>query len=160
SQPGQAYIEIQGGLAQTQGEYVSMPSAAEWSWLEAYGLIESDANLVHGKDWKTAYESVERELEQHLPRRKMNELLANSAKSVADRAPVEVLHQGSGWGALEQIRRQRASQKPFAPSALSFPGESIEEQQKPWLALLENGSLPYRPPTDDPGSLMVQPEWR
>ena len=34
------------------------------------------------------------------------------------------------------------------------------DPQKPWLALLETGALPYRAATEDPGSLMVQPEWR
>jgi len=30
----------------------------------------------------------------------------------------------------------------------------------PWLALLDRGKLPERPASVDPGSLMVQPEWR
>ena len=49
--PGHRYIEIQGGLARTQTEYVAMPAGARWEWLEAYGLIEADAATVHGADW-------------------------------------------------------------------------------------------------------------
>ena len=58
AQPGERYIEIQGGLAQTQGDYVAMPAGAKWSWLEAYGLIEADATKVHSKNWSQATATV------------------------------------------------------------------------------------------------------
>jgi hypothetical protein len=45
--PGHAYIEIQGGLRRTQSEYIPMPAGAKWSWIEAYGPIEADAQRVH-----------------------------------------------------------------------------------------------------------------
>jgi hypothetical protein len=62
---------------------------------------------------------------------------------------------------VERRRRDRAAQPPFAPpSALPFPDSSIGDEQLPWLALLDAGALPYRPAAHDPGSLMVQPEWR
>jgi len=159
AEPKQAYIEIQGGLAETQGEYVAMPVHAEWSWLEAYGLIETDPAQTHNKNWPTAYKSVEQQLERELPRQLMDAELARSA-TIANRAPVELLHQGSGWGALERRRREMAGEKPFASATLPFPDAAIEEEQMPWLALLETGALPHRPPSTDPGSLMVQPEWR
>lgn len=159
AEPNKAYLEIQGGLAQTQGEYVTMPAGAEWSWLEAYGLIEADATTVHGKDWTAAYETVERELERRLPRALLDRELSRSAAAIADRAPVELLHEGSGWGALERVRREHAKQPPFASSALPLPISSIDDEQMPWVALLESGELPYRSPSSDPGSLMVQPEW-
>src|SRR5439155_20209311 len=159
AEPGHAYIEIQGGLAQTQGEYLPMPAGAEWSWLEAYGLIEADAAAVHGKDWPAAHGAVEHELEGQLPRAFLESELARSG-AIAEQAPAELLHHGSGWGALERIRRERAQQSPFASSALPFPDSSIGENQMPWLALLETGSLPARHASSDPGALMVQPEWR
>jgi hypothetical protein len=160
SEPGHAYIEIQGGLAQTQGEYVPMPAGAEWSWLEAYGLLEADPGDVHAKDWSTARDVVERELERRLPRDRMEAELLRSSAAIADRAPTELLHQGSGWGALERRRREAAGQPPFASAALPFPDSSIDGQQMPWLALLQHDTLPALPPSADPGSLMVQPEWR
>jgi hypothetical protein len=159
AEPGHAYIEIQGGLAQTQGEYVAMPARADWSWLEAYGAMEADRATVHGKDWPAAFGAVECELDRRLPRATLDDELRRSA-AVADREPSELLHHGSGWGALEQIRRARAGQKPFASAALRFPDETIGDEQKPWLSLLENGGLPPRPPWLDAGALMVQPEWR
>jgi hypothetical protein len=159
AQRGEAYFEIQGGLAQTQGEYVPMPPGAEWCWLEAYGLMQANPKKVHGGDWQGACAEVEHELERRLPRQWMDAELARSA-GVANRPPAELLHQGAGWGALERIRRERAGQAPFASAAVPFPDSSIGPDQMPWLVLLETGRLPYRPPAMAPGSLMVQPEWR
>jgi hypothetical protein len=159
AEPGHAYIEIQGGLAQTQGEYVAMPAGADWSWLEAYGVMEADPRQVHGNDWPAAFGSVENELERRLPRRTLDEELRRSS-AVADQKPLELLHHGSGWGALERLRRERAGEKPFASAALVFPDETLGQEQSPWRTLLETGELPSRKPTEDPGSLMVQPEWR
>jgi hypothetical protein len=158
AEPGQAYIEIQGGLARTQGEYVAMPAGAEWSWLEAYGLLEADRAVVHGPDWNAAHASASRTLEGSLPQAWMDAELRRT-QALADRAPAELLHEGSGWGALERRRRAVAEEPPFASEALPFPNSTLGEEQNPWLALLEKGELPYRSPSQDPGSLMVQPEW-
>lgn len=63
SVPGQAYIEVQAGLARTQTEHLPMPAGAEWSWLEAYGLLEVEPAAVHGPDWAAACEAVENGIE-------------------------------------------------------------------------------------------------
>jgi hypothetical protein len=159
SQPGEAYLEIQGGLAQTQGDYVAMSAGAEWSWLEAYGLIEADPAKVHGADWRAAYEVVESELNRRLPQDRLDRDLART-DALAHRSACEFLHGGSGWGALEARRRRHAGQSAFASAALTFRDKSLTDDQKPWLALLETGQLPYRSPSEAPGALMVQPEWR
>jgi hypothetical protein len=159
SQPGEAYLEIQGGLAQTQGDYVAMPAGAEWSWLEAYGLIEADPATVHGNDWRAAYEAVEAELDRRLPQARLDADLARTAR-LAQLSGIHKLHHGSGWGALEARRRRHAGEPPFTHHSLTFRDNTITDDQKPWLALLETGELAYRSPADGPGALMVQPEWR
>jgi hypothetical protein len=158
--PGHAYLEIQGGLARTQGEYLTMPARAQWTWLEAYGPLEADPAAVHSSNWQTACESVERELERRLPREWLEAELARSG-AIAERAPVEMLHSGSGWGALELHRRRRAGEPALASSAATpFPDSSLGDEQAPWLMLLNEGAMPSRDPSQSPGSLMVQPEWR
>ena len=160
SQPGEAYIEIQGGLAQTQGDYLAMPAGADWSWLEAYGLIEADPKIAHGQDWPAAFGAVERELNKILPQQRLDDDLSRTAATIADRVPSEIFHEGSGWGALENRRRHAAGQPPFASAALPFPHNTIAREQLPWLTLLQTGALPSHDPTHAPDSLMVQPEWR
>jgi tetratricopeptide (TPR) repeat protein len=46
-----------------------------------------------------------------------------------------------------------------APPALSFPGESIGEAEKPWAELLRTGSLPLRSPAEGPGAFVVHQSW-
>jgi len=92
-----------------------MPAGAQWSWLEAYGLMEAILQSCIPSNGMLAHQTVERALERQLPRERMNAELEKSA-AMADRAPEELLHQGSGWGALERHRRDRATQPPQSPS--------------------------------------------
>jgi tetratricopeptide (TPR) repeat protein len=155
--PGHAYIEIQGGLATTQSEYRAMPGGAQWTWAEAYGLLEADPKVVHGP-WSAATRHVEQKVEQIIPARKLEEELIRTA-AWADLPPTEILHHGAGWGALEKRRRARSGSKPFASDAMPFDDESLTAEQEQWLALLEKGELPAGDPAKGPGSFLVQSEW-
>jgi len=159
SQPGHAYLEIQAGLARTQAQHLPMPARAEWSWLEAYGLMEADPRAVHGPDWRQARQAVEERLEALIPGYRLDAELRRGAE-VAQRSPVEVLHRGSGWGALERLRREAASKPPFCGDELIFDDASLQEAQAPWLRLLHDGELPAAGADAAPCSFIVQHEWR
>jgi tetratricopeptide (TPR) repeat protein len=154
AQPGDAYIEIQAGLARTQYECLPMPGRGDWSWLEAYGLMEADAALVHGEDWRAAREHVSRRLDALVTAEELEAELGRSV-GTADRAPDEILRRGSGWGALE-LRRSGSA----PPPGLVFDELSIGEDERPWLRLVEDGELPHSPPSEPPGQFMVEEEWR
>jgi len=159
SVPGQAYIEIQAGLAPTQLESVPMPARSEWAWTEAFGLLEADARTVHGPDWGAAWRSGDAAIERVLPRAKheaLHEYLANVAQS----APDKILSRGSGWGALERRRLAKHGIEDRIPRELAFTDSDLGPDQAQWLELLDTGALPERPPDQDPGPEMVQPEWR
>ena len=64
AQKGTAYLEIQAGLARTQLEHLKMPAKTTWDWLETYGLLEVNPEIVHAKDWAKAQGEVEQKLEQ------------------------------------------------------------------------------------------------
>jgi hypothetical protein len=158
SVPGQSYFEIQAGLARTQLEHLPMPANTAWEWLEAYGLLEAEADQVHGSDWKRAVSAVEDSLEKLIPRSRLDaELVRN--KSFANRPPVEMLQHGSGWGALERVRREKMGEPPMANTGPLFDERSLGVAQSAWLELLETGRFPA---TDVPqaGSFMVQTEWK
>jgi tetratricopeptide (TPR) repeat protein len=153
---GPPYIEIQAGLARTQGECLPMPPGARWEWLEAYGLLEADPGAVQGDDWAAARAEAEARFRRIVTPEWMEaELLRGAA--TADRAPEEVVLRGSGWGALERRRRTRSGEPPFCSRSLVFDDASLGEAQAPWLALLEHGAMPDG---DAPAAWMVQPEWR
>ncbi|MFN2284270.1 MAG: DUF5107 domain-containing protein, partial [Anaerolineae bacterium] len=159
SRPGHAYIEIQAGLARTQLEHLPMPVNTEWTWLEAYGLMEADPTIVHGTDWIAARESVAGRLECLISRETLDAELARSA-AFADLPPEEIIQRGSGWGALERRRCEAAGQRPFCSAALIFDDASLTAGQKPWLELLEDGALPNLDPDTEPTGYLVQAEWR
>jgi hypothetical protein len=158
SEPGRTYIEIQAGLAETQMEYLSMAAKTERSWLEGYGLMEAAPNVVHGTDWTQAWQSVEDALEQLIPRAAFDAEFKHGMEW-ADKPPVELLLRGSGWGALERLRREAAGEPPFCSEGLVFDDESLGEAQSPWLGLLHDGAFPAPEPDKEPRGFMVQAEW-
>jgi hypothetical protein len=158
SQPGRAYIEIQAGLARTQMEHIPMPAGAEWSWLEAYGLMEADAAAVHGEDWTAARQSVEDSLERLLPRADLDAEYERGEAWV-DSPPVELVQRGSGWGALERLRREAAGEPPFCSKGLVFDAASLTGAQAAWLDLLREGAMPALDPDAKLRSYVVQSEW-
>ncbi|GII67512.1 hypothetical protein Skr01_75970 [Sphaerisporangium krabiense] len=136
SPPGSPYLEIQAGLARTQLEHLALPAGESWSWVEAYGLLHA------GGDPEAALESL-------LPRSAMD-----GVEGCLDRPPTEILHAGSGWGALESRRRRLTS--PATP----FPDSTLGAEQEPWLELLRTGQVPEGTPNTAPVSYQVGPDWR
>lgn len=158
AEPGHTYIEVQAGLAETQMEYLFMPAQTEWSWLEGYGLMEAVPDIVHGADWQQAWQSVEDGLEQLIPRAAFDAEFERGAEW-ADRPPVELFQHGSGWGALERLRRETTGELPFCSEGLVFDELALGEAQAPWLSLLHEGTFPTSDPDQEPHGFMVQAEW-
>lgn len=151
------YLEIQAGLAPTQLEYATLPARAELTWLEAYGLMEADPAVVHGSDWAAARADVDARLNTVVPRDAFEAEYARG-KAWEDQPPDEILHRGSGWGALEALRREKAGEEPFASAALDFGG-SLGAAQQPWLDLLNTGRFPTNEGDAPQAGILVQPEW-
>ncbi len=150
SQPGQAYIEIQGGIAPTQVHGQPFAPRSEWQWLQAFGYMQADPKLVHSPDWETAWKSVDILLRAQLDRARLDQLQA-ACQAAAVKEPEGILLEGSGWGALEGLRAGSL------PAGFVF-GKPGAEQRK-WLHLMEHGSLPEQDPAGLPGEWMVQAEW-
>ncbi len=159
SVPGHPYIEIQAGLARTQYECVPMPPRTAWTWTEAYGFIQASPEIVHGTDWPAAHEHVRAHLEQELPAHAL-EAASELGEAHLDRDPEMILQHGSGWGALERLRRERCGEGGFEAPGLPFEDTSIGGEQEPWLRLLDEGALPSASPAEHPGACMVQREWQ
>ncbi|NLG96923.1 MAG: DUF5107 domain-containing protein [Chloroflexi bacterium] len=158
SQPGEAYLEIQAGLAPTQLHGLPMPAHAAWDWTEAFGYLEADPALVHGEDWQAAWGCVDSALKAKLDPQKLDQIEADCRELALSPSPV-ILHHGSGWGALEMRRAGRSPGERLPEGAWLFPESTLGPEQAKWLALLEEGSLPEHSPDDLPGEWMTQPEW-
>jgi len=155
---GQPYLEIQAGLAPTQLHGLSMPSGADWTWLQAFGCIQADPSQAHSPDWEVAWRTVDAALRDAMPMGRLRDLETNY-RLHADEPPVEILSAGSGWGALESARRARDSNALPIPPSFAFPVTTLGHEQRKWLDLLNGGVLPEQRPEELPGEWMTQDEW-
>lgn len=159
SPPGEGYIEIQAGLTRTQLEHILMPSDAEWSWVEAYGLLEAEPDIIHGSDWSQVRRMVAEKLNRLISFADLeNEL--QQGQRYSDAPPHELLQRGSGWGALEQKRRAISGEPPMCSDGLLFDDASLGDEQLPWISLLEEGSFPEEDPHSPPNGFIVGDEWQ
>lgn len=152
------YIEIQAGLARSQSHHLPMPPGATWSWVEAYGDLQVDPACAHGSDWALARQAAAEAIEQQIPAARLEALLAAS-ETWAAVPPKELIGRGSGWGALESLRRLRAGEKRMELPGIFFPADTLGAEQQPWCALLETGVLPEPDPALNPAGYQVQREW-
>lgn len=155
--PNQAYFEIQAGLAPTQLHGLVMPAHTAWDWTQVFGYLETDPAHVHAEDWAHACNAVEPAVHGLISPAELASLEA-AHRARADDAPERILVQGSGWGALEGLRRNRQAVSPITP-AFDFPASSLGDDQRPWKHLLERGYLPEQAPERPPGAWMVQSDW-
>ena len=148
------YCEIQCGLAHTQSECLPMPPRTAWEWMEIYGPMQADPARVHG-DWDAARAEVEARIGDVISAEDLERRL-EATRALALRPAEELLWRGSGWGALEDLRRAKAGLGPMCPHLdFGVPGES----QAAWRALLESGSMGVQDAHAAPASWMRQSEW-
>ena len=144
----ESYFEVQGGLTRTQLEHVPLGPGASWSWTEVYGPVAVPAEAVHG-EWADAVEC----LEPAVAEAQAESVLGGGAR--ADDRQGERVHTGSGWGALESLRREMAREPPSPVIDRLFPRSSLGDDQESWIALLETGTLP----SGTPRSYVVGRSW-
>jgi hypothetical protein len=158
SPPGRGYIEIQAGLTRTQLEHKPLPAGAACSWLEAYGFLEADPDLVHGEDWTRAVQHVDERVQGlKSPQALSREYLRGA--EYEDQPPIEIFQIGSGWGALELRRREINSKREKQVRGLVFGDDSLTADQAPWVTLLENGAFPALEEKATPGSFVSVEGW-
>lgn len=154
-EPGR-YVEIQAGLAHTQYECLPMPPLTAWEWVEAYGALSADPARVHG-DWDGARDEGRERLEVLCSATGLDSWLENT-RAMAKRPAERVICSGSGWGALENLRRARDGDPLMCPQ-LDFG--QVGAEQADWVRLLECGTLAPEGQGSlcPPASWMFQREW-
>ncbi|MBQ7183046.1 MAG: DUF5107 domain-containing protein [Clostridia bacterium] len=154
SDGSETYIEIQAGIAKTQQDHLPMPENTAWTWLEAYGSLTSD---VDGLSYTAAAEKCQSALYEMMTRETLEKEQAGRGRAVAA-ARGQIVLPGSGWGALENLRRAQAGLPPVSDTC-RFPESSLGEKQAPWLALLKTGAFPEADPEKAPESYMTGENW-
>lgn len=158
SKQGEGYLEIQAGLAPTQQHTVPLAARGQICWTQVFGPLQVDPELAHHADWTVARNGVMATLTEKLNRWDMEGIHRDCA-GLAEVAPHEWIHHGSGWGALELTRRKIAD-LPGIPAALVFSPETMGPAQHPWLSLLLSNHFKEQDAAAPPGGWMIQSEWK
>lgn len=151
------YVEIQAGLAPTQVHGLKMPAGAEWTFSQFFGSYIADKDEISGS-WDAACEYSESQIDSILSSEEVNKRNRLYAE-YSLREPDELIHIGSGWGALETIRRRMDEDPRPLPVGMVFPEDSLAGEQSSWLNLLEHGDLRLPEGLNYPLSWMVDPAW-
>lgn len=154
AQPGCAYLEIQAGLANTQLEHLPMKAGQVISWMEAYGPVAADADIVHGEDWNAATSAIDQALEKVCPRTRVEEM-HERAKAELDGRLGKIRTTGAGWAL---VQKELLGDK-FNDGGLRFPARSLGRREQPWLQLIREGALPCPDVLEEPGSYQIGEEW-
>jgi tetratricopeptide (TPR) repeat protein len=150
------YLELQAGLAPTQLHGYQMAGNSEITFTQFFGSFEKTENqqLLNTK-WSAAQAHVAEQIEEAIPQDLVESENLRFEKLNTQR-PEEILFHGSGWGFLEQQRRESSGDQ--IPAGLRFePSENA--QISDWIELLNTGNYPDRDVTSTPTSWMVQKEW-
>ena len=151
--PGR-YVEIQAGLCRSQYESMPMPPKTAWEWLETYGAMNADPEKAHG-DWHEARAEVESKLAAQSTEEELESILRDTKKMALTPAG-ELVTTGSGWGALENLRREKSGEAKVCPH-LDFGGIGGEQEQ--WRELLESGRFGAKAPLEVPASYISGESW-
>lgn len=118
---GARYAEIQAGWCTTQMEHDVIEGHAELSWTESFGGIDLDPEAV-SLPFREAAEAARGAVLDGAAPADLSARHAQWSAEVADAAPLEILHVGSGWGHAEVELRRAAGEEPRLPAeALPFP---------------------------------------
>ena len=131
------YIEIQAGLAPTQVHGYPMPGNTEWNFSQFFGVTDLSPGDGRG-EWRASRDRIHSRIDTLLPGEEIDRLYRQYA-DLEKAEPEDIIHQGTGWGALEGKRRRRSGENRPIPRGLIFPDTSLAGPQKTWVKLLEQG---------------------
>ena len=135
-----------------------MPPRTTWSWIEAYGDLSVDPGTVHGV-WQSAREATAAAVESVVPDADLERALRDSA-AWADAPVHDIVVAGSGWGALEEVRRNQDGAPYHGLPGVFYSESSIGPDQTPWRTLLKTGALPeVADPLEQPGAFVHHEGW-
>ncbi len=160
SEPGKGdYIEIQAGIGRSQFHDKLFPARGVFEWTQAYGGVKLEPETIHDVSMDEADLKLGRVIDELISEEALleyDEIFTDDAEILP--AEADIVHYGSGWGALELEKEKKEGRIRLPLSAL-FPESSLGREQKPWMELLEKGILTPEGPDGIPASWMVSDGW-
>ena len=153
------YIEIQAGFSRSQMHDRLFPAKSTLEWTQCFGGAALDQKQLHQENFEAATAYLDQHIEAVISEKALLQINERFSK-LAEKEVYEenLVHMGSGWGALEAMRREACREAAF-PKSMCFPKTSIGEEEYPWYALLTEGKLPDEAPEKIPASWMISSKW-
>ncbi len=149
------YIELQAGIMPTQVNGFDMEANSIIEFIQAFSFdyLKDNYDDIFAEDYSKAREKVESIVNKNMDENHLNNLIKKYSEE-SDLEISDILFYGKGWGALEDIRRDKYNLNK-SPKSLKFPKDSIKEACMPWLNLLEEGYLDELECEETPISYML-----
>ncbi len=154
------YAEIQAGIAPSQMHELLFPAKSVIEWTQCFGGVMLDKDSLQHPDYNAAVEYFDKYISSVLSKEDI-EALNDKYAALAD-MPVneaDLVHKGSGFGAVEIMRMEKDGDG-VPPSSMLFGKDTIKTEEMPWVTLLNEGYLPELKNSALPTSYMVSEKWR
>ncbi len=129
------YVELQGGLVSTQvhGDMIAPHSSI--SFTQAFGGMRIDVEKAHKTSYLDCVNYCREVVEEQLPSEQLT-LNHNLFESLSSAPIAEIIHSGSGYALLEEMRKPG-----FIPSGMTFTSTNGDESDV-WSSLLTEYKVP------------------
>ncbi|MBO5852205.1 MAG: DUF5107 domain-containing protein [Clostridia bacterium] len=154
------YAEIQAGIAPSQMHEMLFPAKSKIEWTQCFGGTTLDKDSLHDPDYDRAVQYFDDYINSVITKEDLEAL--DKKYSVLANLPVNdtnLVHKGSGFGAVEVLRMKKDGDG-TPPTSMLFAPHTIGEEEMPWVNLLENGYIAELNPDELPLSYMVSEKWR
>lgn len=153
------YAEIQAGFAPSQLHDMVLKGGEILEWTQGFGGLTLDKDKLLESHLHDANIYLDQKIEEYISF-EMLEDYDRMFKELANKEtnPENIVHNASGWGALE-LKRMKQQNDSVIPNSFCFPDSTITSEQYPWLNLLEEGILPDEDVNYIPDSWIINPKW-
>lgn len=136
-----AYLEIQGGLCPTQVHGMDMKGESVIDFVQVFSFsdIKDSVEKANGKNYDEARECVKKRVDEKVSENYCEKMLQIYRKKCENQIE-QILSSGRGYGALEDIRREKFGEKK-SPAHLNFPKDSMTDDISSWINLIEKGFM-------------------
>ena len=137
------YVEVQAGLAPTQVNGFDIEANSTIDFIQAFTFdnIDKDIEKVFDKNYQKSREYVENIVDKNIDESHLDNLLPIFKKE-SESSVSEIISVGSGWGSLENIRKENENEKPLPfKDSMVFPISSIDTKCLPWINLFNEGYI-------------------
>lgn len=151
------FFEIQAGLAPTQAHGYIMDPGQTIEFVQAFGCLYCEPEEFQKPEWHEAQKAMEGKIHEKITSKELY-AMQDRFRTLSSKKPDTLLHMGSGFGALELMRREKAG-IPYDTKGMIFPEASMGDDQALWMTLLEEGKFPAAFPEKIPAAYVVQKDW-